>query len=318
MPSIAQYVSILIDDLPGVQSFGMKVSEGLHNWIRKSETRRAAADVLHGKQLGHPLHPIIIYGTMGGWLLGTAFDLVGALAPTQHARRRARSIGKTLVQIGTASAIPTMLTGLADYSGLEEKAVKTGTLHAIFNIIGFASYGVSLISRERRLRGATLAMSVAGVAAVTAAGYLGGDLVYKHKAGVDRNEPALEPGDWETAMAFRDLPENEPKKVTVKDQPVLLYRQHDEVYAIGAVCSHAAGPLEEGTIADGCVECPWHHSVFQLSDGSVRHGPAVFAQPSYEVRMQQGQIQVRLRQESLKSPETHWPESLMPESSETS
>ena len=312
MPSISQYASVLIDDIPGVQAFGMKLSEGLHDWIRKNKPVREVVDVLHGKQVGHPVHPIIIYATMGGWLLGTAFDVIAAASPSRRSRWRARDIGETLVQIGTASAIPTMLTGLADYSGLEEKAVKTGTLHGIFNLIGFASYGVSLIARKRQMRGATLAMSLAGFAAVIASGYLGGDLVFKHKAGVNHNDPALEPGDWEPALVFSDLPEHEPKRVTVKDQAVLLYRQHDEVYAMGAVCSHAGGPLEEGQFEDGCVECPWHHSVFQLDDGSVRHGPAVFPQPSYDVRIRQGQIEVRLRQESLK-PMAESPEALSPE-----
>jgi len=312
MPSIAQYVSVLIDELPGVQAFGMKVSEGLHDWIRKNKPVREAVDVLHGKQAGHPVHPIIIYVPMGGWLLGTAFDVVAALSGSRKTRRRARGMARSLVQIGTAAAVPSMLTGLADYSGLEEKAVKTGTLHAIFNIIGFASYGVSLITRERKMRDATLALSLAGLASIIASGYLGGDMVYKHRVGVNHNEPVIEAGEWETVLPLHELIEQQPKRIEVKDQAVLLYRQQGEVYAIGAVCSHAGGPLQDGKFEDGCVECPWHHSVFRLEDGSVRHGPAVFPQPSYDVRINQGQIEVRLRQESLKSPE-QWPESFTSE-----
>ncbi|MDN3258204.1 Rieske (2Fe-2S) protein, partial [Streptomyces sp. MA25(2023)] len=32
-------------------------------------------------------------------------------------------------------------------------------------------------------------------------------------------------------------------------------------HALADRCSHLAGPLSEGTVADGCVECPWHGSV---------------------------------------------------------
>ena len=39
-------------------------------------------------------------------------------------------------------------------------------------------------------------------------------------------------------------------------------------------CSHAAGSLSEGQVTDGCVTCPWHGSVFRLSDGWNIDGPA--------------------------------------------
>jgi len=88
--------------------------------------------------------------------------------------------------------------------------------------------------------------------------------------------------------------------VEVDGGPVLLYRDGDAISAIGAVCSHAGGPLEEGKFENGCVECPWHHSVFNLRTGKVVHGPATHAQPAYEARLFQGQIEVRLiRSEDL-------------------
>ncbi|MCA1842706.1 MAG: Rieske (2Fe-2S) protein, partial [Actinobacteria bacterium] len=81
---------------------------------------------------------------------------------------------------------------------------------------------------------------------------------------------------------------------------ILLYRASDRIYAIGSRCSHAGGPLHEGKIDDGalCVECPWHASVFRLADGSVVHGPASVPQAAYDVRTQDGRIEVRRRQSS--------------------
>jgi nitrite reductase/ring-hydroxylating ferredoxin subunit len=75
---------------------------------------------------------------------------------------------------------------------------------------------------------------------------------------------------------------------------VLLYRERGRVSAIGSVCSHAGGPLEEGKAADGCVTCPWHDSVFRLEDGSIVHGPATRPQPSFKARVRNGQIELRL------------------------
>lgn len=48
------------------------------------------------------------------------------------------------------------------------------------------------------------------------------------------------------------------------------------------------GPLSEGTIVDGCVECPWHGSRFELTTGNRRRGPTVYDQPRYEVRVAEG------------------------------
>jgi nitrite reductase/ring-hydroxylating ferredoxin subunit len=69
---------------------------------------------------------------------------------------------------------------------------------------------------------------------------------------------------------------------------LVVVRIGDTVHALHAVCAHAGGPLNEGTIVDGCVECPWHASRFRLSDGLVRQGPSVYDQPSYEIRAAEG------------------------------
>ena len=54
------------------------------------------------------------------------------------------------------------------------------------------------------------------------------------------------------------------------------------------VCAHAGGPLDEGTVVDGCLQCPWHCSRFRLTDGRARRGPSVYDQPAYEVRAAEG------------------------------
>jgi nitrite reductase/ring-hydroxylating ferredoxin subunit len=61
-------------------------------------------------------------------------------------------------------------------------------------------------------------------------------------------------------------------------------------------CSHAGGPLNEGTVEGGDVICPWHGSRFRLRDGAVAGGPATFPQPHLEARKVAGRIQVRGRE----------------------
>jgi nitrite reductase/ring-hydroxylating ferredoxin subunit len=60
-------------------------------------------------------------------------------------------------------------------------------------------------------------------------------------------------------------------------------------------CSHMGGPLDEGTFKDGDVTCPWHGSVFRLADGSIARGPATAPQPTYDVRVSDGRIEVKAR-----------------------
>jgi nitrite reductase/ring-hydroxylating ferredoxin subunit len=36
------------------------------------------------------------------------------------------------------------------------------------------------------------------------------------------------------------------------------------------------------------IECPWHGSRFQLANGHVARGPAMYDQPAYEVRRAEG------------------------------
>jgi nitrite reductase/ring-hydroxylating ferredoxin subunit len=55
-----------------------------------------------------------------------------------------------------------------------------------------------------------------------------------------------------------------------------------------------SGPLSDGDLDDGCVTCPWHHSVFRLSDGSVVHGPATAPQPAFETDVRDGVLWVCL------------------------
>lgn len=56
---------------------------------------------------------------------------------------------------------------------------------------------------------------------------------------------------------------------------------------------HAGGPLDEGELIDGCLKCPWHSSMFRLTDGHVMRGPAADHQPLWQARIHDGRLQLR-------------------------
>ena len=74
---------------------------------------------------------------------------------------------------------------------------------------------------------------------------------------------------------------------------LLTRSQSGELCALANTCSHLGGPLAEGERDGDVVTCPWHGSRFDLCSGRVVEGPAVFAQPRYEVRTNGGKIELR-------------------------
>src|SRR5690606_26470734 len=227
---------------PGFQTSSDNAAKMLHQTVLESgETGREAVDMLHGKQVGHPLHPILTDVTIGSWLLGTLFDVVSLVTLSRSSRKAANR----LITLGTITAIPTALAGLADYSTIKQKAAGYGALHGIINTIAFMFYFRSVQARFDNHVIRSVVYSFVGLGFATLSAWLGGELVYHHRMGVNHaeDEPIAE---WTPALPAGEMAEGERRRVEVNGQPVLLYRFEGNTYAIGAVCSHLGGPLEEG------------------------------------------------------------------------
>jgi nitrite reductase/ring-hydroxylating ferredoxin subunit len=126
---------------------------------------------------------------------------------------------------------------------------------------------------------------MAGYAALTAGAYVGGELVFRQGHQVDRHAFESASTRWRP-LDVREVPAGTLVKAKAGPDTMALYRAADggPIQAIHAVCAHEGGPLDKGTVADGCVQCPWHGSRFRLADGHVVRGPAVYDQPVFEVR----------------------------------
>jgi nitrite reductase/ring-hydroxylating ferredoxin subunit/uncharacterized membrane protein len=252
--------------------------------------RGPVKDLLHGTWLGHQLHPVLVAGPIGLWVGATLLDLT--------AGRGSRRAAQRLVGAGLLAAVPTALSGAADWSelGVAKRPKRVGLVHATANNVTMLVYAASWLARRRgdHSRGRSLALVGAGGLAV--GGYLGGHLVSAQAVGVNRNaDEQRKPRDWTDAAAAADVVEGRPHGVDVQGQSVVLVRTGGAVSAIGGTCGHWGGPLAEGSLVDGCLECPWHGSRFRLADGSVARGPATTPQLSYDVREAGDRLEVRVR-----------------------
>lgn len=282
----------LLNQVPDLQKTALAVSQGIHDWVlANGNATRRVADLLHGTWLGHPLHPVLTDLTLGAWILGSVFDLLGSGKNS----RRSRDAADTLIALGTISAVPTALAGITDYSTIPQGVASTGAAHGLINTAALLSFGLSSLNRRKGNRGAGKFFSSMGLGLVTISAWLGGELTYRHRVGVNHVEEPEEQQKWAAVLDKDQLVEGKPRQVKVNKQPVLLYRKDGEVVAIGAVCAHEGGPLEKGEFDGWCVECPWHQSVYDMRDGSVVHGPSTYSVPAYDVRVREGKIEVRLR-----------------------
>lgn len=246
-----------------------------------------ATNVLTGRWLGHPVHPMLTDVPIGAFTSSAFLDWL----PGRWSRRPA----DLLLVAGLVAAAPTAVTGLRDWLDTTGTTRRVGAAHATANTSAVVLYTLSLVQRLRGRRGIGMVLALIGWLVLGVGGYLGGHLSYRRGVGVDENAFAPTVRDWTPTVGIDDLAQRTPTRVTAGGVDVLLYRDDGIVHAISNRCSHLGGPLDQGHVhaTEGVVSCPWHHSSFRLRDGGVVRGPASHPQPAFETRIQDGMVEVR-------------------------
>jgi nitrite reductase/ring-hydroxylating ferredoxin subunit/uncharacterized membrane protein len=255
------------------------------------EAGQEIKDFLHGTWLGHPLHPVITDVPIGAWTTAAVLDGLELLGQEKYAPGADAAIA-----VGLAGAVGAAITGITDWSETHGKSRKIGLMHGILNGGATLLYATSFVLRRREnSRGTAIGLAMLGYGVAGAAAYLGGHLVFGEQIGVDHTAAQEYPKDFIAVLPDDELAENTMRCVKAGEVPVLLARKNGEVFAVAHICSHLGGPLSEGELLDDCsVRCPWHGSRFSLRDGGVLEGPATAPQPKFDVRINGGQIEVRM------------------------
>ena len=92
----------------------------------------------------------------------------------------------------------------------------------------------------------------------------------------------------------------------IRGEAVLLIRHGDEMFAIGATCTHYGAPLVDGLLVGDTVRCPWHHACFSVTTGEALRAPALDPVACWRVEQRAGMAYVKERRERSQ-PQVHWP-----------
>jgi uncharacterized membrane protein len=145
-----------------------RLHEALPDELREGPWR----ELLGGAWLGHAVHPALTDLPIGFWTSAWVLDLVPS--------KRTDRVATLFVALGLVTAVPTIVTGLSDWTKLgERKLERVGVVHLAANGAAVGCYSVSLLHRLRGNRKRGQAWGWAGATAATVGGVLGGHLASK-------------------------------------------------------------------------------------------------------------------------------------------
>lgn len=267
--------------------------------VYKIPGSRILKDILHGTwALRHPLHPALTDAVVGGYTVVAVLDVI-YLVQRDAALIRATDIA---LVASLLFALGSVVSGYTDWNDTYGNERRLGILHGTLMTIITVGYLVSLwlrVGGGPRDTAIVLALVLWVLVAVTA--HLGGEMAFGFGTGVNRQAWAEIPGEWEALSVRADaLEDRTPVRAQLSNGfAVVVAKLDGSIHAIGAVCTHAGGPLDEGEMvgSDRCdIKCPWHGSVFSMRSGAAHHGPATMDEPVFETRIAtDGRLEVKAR-----------------------
>ena len=273
-------------------------------------------DLLEGKPLRHPIHPMLVHFPIGLFLLSFLVDLASLACPDAPNLLRGSFYAMLL---GITTALVAAMPGFVDYSDIrrDHPGKATATRHMILNLVVVAIYGINLWVRSSTLSDPKISLlplllSIIGIGLLSVSGYLGGRLVYDEGIAVGRHKRrtptpqdtlhfSIEHAARDGEAAFVPVPEaehlrnGETLRIEIDKEVMTIARIDNQLYAFQEFCTHRFGPLSEGSFHGFHVQCPWHNSCFDVRTGEVTKGPAKVDLKTFKTETRDGKVGVLLR-----------------------
>ena len=100
--------------------------------------------------------------------------------------------------------------------------------------------------------------------------------------------------DFTRFCELADVPPGAKKALKINDTWVLVCNTKDRLFAVSNICSHQAKPLMMGRVRSCKITCPVHGARFDLETGEALDLPATKPIDTYEVRVVDDWIEVKV------------------------
>jgi nitrite reductase/ring-hydroxylating ferredoxin subunit/uncharacterized membrane protein len=255
----------------------------------------------------HPIHPMLVAFPFA-FLTGTpGFDVAGRLASWPGGWTTGAYLSIAAIASGLVAAVP----GFIDYLFAippDSSARARATQHLLVNVSALTAFALGWVFRDHATLApgaGTLLLEAAGVGLVTWGGWLGGTLVYRNQIGVAHRYAGA--GKWEeqryeppplgqpiVVASEEELVIDQMKLLHVGDRRIVLARTEQGFTSFDDRCTHKGGPLADGVLICGIVQCPSHGSQFDVRGGAVKAGPATTPIATYRLEVADGEVRLSL------------------------
>jgi nitrite reductase/ring-hydroxylating ferredoxin subunit/uncharacterized membrane protein len=249
----------------------------------------------------HPIHPALIPFPFALLLAAPLFDLLGLI----YGNRSLWATAGHVTIAGLVTALVAAVPGVIDYLYSvppESSGRKRATKHALGNVSALVLFAGALVLRAEGWEPGpgTIGLELVGAGVLAYSASLGGTLVTRNLISVDHRYAGA--GKWQEAdfsvpagkplvvAQADDLGDDHMKLLRVNGRRIVLARTGGAYRAFDDRCTHRGGSLAGGVVIDGTVQCLWHGSQFDTTNGQVSCGPAKQPIRVYEVKESNGQV----------------------------
>jgi uncharacterized membrane protein len=188
MVNLTEHMQATVDRIAGQQeldAYAVPVQDALDRaFTSGGELGEQIEAVLHGAPLGHALHPALVTVPIGAWTVTQVLDI----AETTTGSQALATGADAALLVGLAGALFAAAAGLTDWKAMDGGQRRVGLVHGLLNTGAAALYASSLSARMAHKRPLGRTLATLGYTTTMLSSYLGGELVYRFGAAVERVE----------------------------------------------------------------------------------------------------------------------------------